>query len=162
MFRLTRDMWLGVCVIAFGAFLLLVLVPYGVTSPANVRIAVLSPTIWPNIIAVSLMIIGAILVVRGFVGASEKLDDVGSEDGWHPAMRVVATAILMAALFFSMPVLGMPIASCLTLLVYAFMVQARRPVATILTAILLPLMIYGFFSKVAGVPIPQGQLVRLP
>jgi putative tricarboxylic transport membrane protein len=28
--------------------------------------------------------------------------------------------------------------------------------------ILLPLMIYGFFSHVAGVPIPQGKIVRLP
>jgi putative tricarboxylic transport membrane protein len=163
MSRLSRDVWLGAGVIAFGAFLLLVLIPLGITSPTNVRIAVLSPTIWPDIIAVALMLIGGILMLRALIaGPDEARERNGSGGGWLPRVRIAAAAILMAALFLSLPVLGMPIASAIALLAYAALVRAGRPVATILTAILLPLMMYAFFSKIAGVPIPQGQLVRLP
>jgi hypothetical protein len=163
MSRFSRDAWLGISVVAFGAFLLLVLIPFGVTSPGNVRIAVLSPTIWPNILALLLMLIGALLTLRALIAGPEKRGEPdASDDGWRPWARIAAAGALMAALFLSLPVLGMPIATGLILLAYAALVRARRPVATILTAILLPLLIYGFFNKIAGVPIPQGQLVRLP
>jgi hypothetical protein len=163
MSRFSSDAWLGVGVIAFGAFLFLVLIPVGVTSPGNVRIAVLSPTIWPNILAFLLMLIGGLMTLRALIAGPEKPREPNAADnGWRPWARIAATGALMAALFLSLPVLGMPIVTGLMLLAYAVLVRAGRPVATVLTAILLPLMIYGFFSKIAGVPIPQGQLVRLP
>jgi hypothetical protein len=160
---LPKDVWLGAGVIAFGAFLFFVLIPYGITSPANVRIAVLSPTIWPNIISVILMLIGGLILGRAIIARDvEPAAQDGTTVGWWPWVRIAFSAALMAGLFYSLPILGMPITSSLTIFAYAVMVRAGRPVITVLTAIFLPLIIYGFFSHVAGVPIPQGKILRLP
>jgi hypothetical protein len=164
MSRLSPDLWLGAGVIALGTFLLLILIPYGITSPSNVRIAVLSPTIWPKIISAGLVLIGGLLVLRAFVAGRGDVApaEETSEGGWRPWMRIGAVGLLMAAYFYSLPMLGMPLAGIIALLAYALLVRAGRPITTVLTAILLPLMIYGFFSHVAGVPIPQGHIMRLP
>ncbi len=162
MSRLSTDLWLGAGVIAFGLFMLFVLIPFGVTSPGNVRIAVLSPTIWPNIISVLLIVIGGILLLRGLIlGRDETKVEDGSESGQAPWFRIAGVGVLMAALFLTLPILGMPLVTALALLAYTVLVRAGRPLITVLTAILLPLIIYSFFSQIAGVPIPQGQLVRL-
>jgi hypothetical protein len=164
MSRLSPDAWFGLAIIALGAFLLLVLIPFGVTSPSNVRIAVLSPTMWPRIVSAALILMGGVLFLRAFLGGPGPTSDAEDtpDDGWHSWLRIGAVAILMIAFFLSLPLLGMPIAGAIAIFVYALLVRARRPVTTVLTAILLPLMIYGFFSHVAGVPIPQGKIVRLP
>ncbi len=169
MSKLSTDAWLGIGVMALGLFLLLVLIPYGITSPANVRIAVLSPTIWPNIIAGALVILGAIQFARslaagrgGETGTVSEADAAGEANGWQPWARIGAVALIMAGLFFSLPLIGMPIAGVLAILAYALLVRAGRPVTAALTAIILPLTIYAFFNHVAKVPIPQGKIVRLP
>lgn len=163
--KLTSDFWLGAGVIAFGAFQLFYLIPTWVTSPGNVRIAVLSPTIWPNIVSVALMLMGGILLFRALISAPAEppaeADEI-AEAGFDNWLRIGLTALIMAALFLSLPVLGMPIAGALAIMAYSLLVRSGRPVATIIVAILLPLIIYTFFSKIAGVPIPQGELLRLP
>ena len=55
--------WLGIGFIAFGLFVLLVAIPYAVTSPSNVSRLVLSPTFWPIIISWLIIGLGAMLVV---------------------------------------------------------------------------------------------------
>lgn len=161
--KLTSDFWLGAGVIAFGAFQVFYLIPTWVTSPGNVRIAVLSPTIWPNIVSVALMLIGGILLVRALLaGPEEPTADSDEEVGLNGWLRIGLTGLIMAALFLSLPILGMPIAGALAIMAYSLLVRSGRPVATIIVAILLPLIIYTFFSKIAGVPIPQGELLRLP
>lgn len=163
MLKLSKDLWLGAGVVAFGVFLLLVLIPVGITSPNNVRVAVLSPTMWPNIIAAILILIGVILILRAFIAGTEAPDEHDQlERGWQSWIRIAVVAGLMAALYFALPRLGMPLVTGIAFLAYGFLVRQGRPIVTVTAAILLPLMIYGFFNHVAGVPVPQGKLVRLP
>jgi hypothetical protein len=119
---------------------------------------------WPRIVSAALILMGGVLFLRAFLGGPGPTSGAEDtpDDGWHSWLRIGAVAILMIAFFLSLPLLGMPIAGAIAIFVYALLVRARRPVTTVLTAILLPLMIYGFFSHVAGVPIPQGKIVRLP
>lgn len=161
--RFSQDAWIGVGTIAFGVFLILVLIPVGVTSPDNVRVPVLSPVFWPDVIGVLLILVGAVLLARALIvgPAADEGRDV-PPDGWKPWARIGLTAVLMLLFYVSLPKLGIPLASVLAFLAYAALVRADRPIAVLATAILLPLIIYAFFNHIAGVPIPQGEFVRLP
>ena len=77
MSRLSPDAWLGAGIVALGAFLLLILIPYGVTSPSNVRIAVLSPTMWPKIVSAALILMGGILFLRAVLAGQGHATDAG-------------------------------------------------------------------------------------
>ncbi|MGA1028969.1 MAG: hypothetical protein ACO3TB_08375, partial [Burkholderiaceae bacterium] len=58
--------------------------------------------------------------------------------------------------------LGMVLASILMLLVSFYLLGEKRIGLVLSVSILLPLVLYAFFLHVAGVSIPQGELIRLP
>ena len=169
--RLRPDLALGVGLTAFALVLLLVLIPHGISRPGTIRVAVLSPTFWPNIIGWGILIGGLALVLqnlakRGAPAAestdAERLEPEPEAGSAQPWLRLGALAVMMAAYFVLLDRLGMVIASTLAFLTVAAIVRARRRLAVALTAVLLPLAVYAFFNHVAGVPIPQGRLLRLP
>jgi len=47
-------------------------------------------------------------------------------------------------------------------LLTAFLFRTRHPITALICAVVIPLALYLFFAKVAGVAIPQGIFVRLP
>ena len=158
--------WLGIGFIAFGFFVLLVAIPFAVTSPSNVGRLVLSPTFWPTIIGWLIIVLGAMLVLlRWFQPAEPTLGDVevpvGSATG-GPWMRLAATAVIMVALVLATPYLGLVWTSMLCFALLSVVIRAPQPVLSGTVAILLPLVLYAFFAHVAGVAVPQGEFVRLP
>ncbi|MCP5266634.1 MAG: tripartite tricarboxylate transporter TctB family protein [Burkholderiaceae bacterium] len=166
--RLNRDILFGGAVTLFGVSLLVFLIPLGVASPSNVRVPVLSPLFWPRIIAWTLIVLGLVQVVQaalaqraGRTGAADP--DTGDGAALPGAWwRLPASAVLMALYWVAIPRLGMPIASVLLLALLFLLVRTRYRLIALATAILVPLVMFGFFDHVAGVPIPQGHLLRLP
>lgn len=152
---MSRDFWVGAGVAGFALFLLVVLIPFAVVTPKSVQAIVLSPLFWPNILA-SLLLIGGIL--QTFMGW--RRGDDSPETPTKPA-RLVMLFILMPTYLVLIPWLGLVMASVLVFFGFLVITQTGR-LPGYLTAILLPLALYGFFYHVAGVAIPQGQLVTLP
>lgn len=152
---------IGVAAIVFAIFLYLVGIPYGVTAPSNVQNIVLSPLFWPRILAV-LLALGGI----GLLLTSRRLDNEDHESflgGVEGALlRLGLMALLMILYVLAAPVLGMVWTSMLAFVSLAFLIKTRHPVAAVLAAIFVPLILYAFFAHVAGVAIPQGDFVRLP
>ncbi|MGI9388033.1 MAG: tripartite tricarboxylate transporter TctB family protein [Methyloligellaceae bacterium] len=168
---ITRKIpWLGACVIAFAVFMLAIAIPYGVSAPSNVQTIVLSPKFWPIIIALALLLLGAMLVLQQFFSApaghldAQAEDEAAStgEDSIAPWARLLAMAGLMAGLIVAIPKIGMVWASIACFALFAIIVRTPRLVASLIVAALLPLVLYGFFNHVAGVAVPQGEFVRLP
>jgi putative tricarboxylic transport membrane protein len=158
--------WLGIGFIAFGLFVLLVAIPFAVTSPSNVGRLVLSPTFWPTIIGWLIIVLGAMLVLlRWFRPAEPTIGDVevlvDSATG-GPWMRLAATAVIMVGLVLATPYLGLVWTSMLCFALLSVVIRAPQPVLSGAVAILLPLVLYAFFAHVAGVAVPQGEFIRLP
>ncbi len=152
---------IGVAAILFAIFLYLVGIPYGVTSPSNVQNIVLSPLFWPRILA-ALLALGGI----GLLLTSRRLDNENHESflggvGGAP-IRLGLMAVLMVLYVLAAPVIGMVWTSMLAFAALAFLIKTRHPVAAVLAAVFVPLILYAFFAHVAGVAIPQGDFVRLP
>lgn len=157
-----RAAGLGLFVMGFALVLAFVLIPLGISKPSNIRVAVLSPVFWPDIVAWGLFLGGSLLALQGLLAKRGRAERMEQATGAAPWLRVLALAAIMAAYYALIPVLGMVWASVLAFLAVAALGRARQRVTALVVALALPLVIYGFFSHVAGVPIPQGDVVRLP
>lgn len=149
--------------IAFALILLVVLIPYGIVTPRNVRLPVLSPLFWPTILGGLLLLCGLLLAIRTrFSPDDEQIEDEQVSFSRSEVLRLAALLILIVVYYLAIPSLGMVWASMAAFLVMTLITGTKWRVHRFIWALVLPLALYAFFSHVAGVPIPQGQLVRLP
>lgn len=163
MAQLRTDFWTGIGVIALGLVLALVAVPNGVVTPKSVRIAVLSPTFWPNILAWLLVVLGVVLAVQA-VGWGGKAIAASPAPVTAKAglLRIALLAAGVVVFCLSATTLGLVWATVLLFAGTVLLTGTEYRVAAIVVTLLLPLALYAFFAHVALVPIPQGALVRLP
>ncbi len=157
------QLQLGIGAMVLSLFLLFVAIPSWVSSPSNVPNIILSPLFWPNVLAGVAGIVGAGMVLTAYwrpKPAWTEPPDVPS----RPAAfaRLAGVAAIMAGTMYLLPVLGMVWTAMLVFALLAFLVRTRHPIAALVCAVVVPLILYGFFAHVAGVAIPQGNYVRLP
>ncbi len=163
MSALRTDFWIGIGVVVLGSALALVAVPEGVVSPRNVRIAVLSPAFWPNILAWVVALMGLILALQSLRRrkASEE-PETAAPMPRRGLLRLLALAVGSIAFCAFATKLGLVWASMVAFAVVLLLTGTSYRIAAVAVAILLPLALYAFFAHVAAVPIPQGMFVRLP
>lgn len=162
MLRLHSSIWLGTGMLAFAFFLIEFLIPTWVITPGNVRKIVLSPDFWPYIVAAFLGLGGAILLAQYyFITRPLKIPE-DHEDVPGGNTRIVLVAIIMAVYYLLLQYIGMILASVLAYVAFIVVIGLPRKVAAAIIAVVLPLLLYGFFNHVAGVPIPQADFFRLP
>ncbi|MEM6590011.1 MAG: tripartite tricarboxylate transporter TctB family protein [Pseudomonadota bacterium] len=157
------QMQLGLGALIFSAFLIVYAIPAWVSSPSNVGNVVLSPLFWPYALAGFLALTGA-----GLLLAALRTDPGGdllnrpSDEPVAAYIRLGAMAVLMGVTMVLLPRLGMVLTSMLLFVATAFLVRTRHPVAALICAVVIPLVLYAFFAHVAGVAVPQGNFLRLP
>lgn len=155
-FRLGIGALLVALVLGFAA------IPIWVSAPSNVPNIILSPLFWPYILTALTALTGGGLVFAARSSDTEiDPEDLDPSDGmsWQ---RLATLAVIMVVTMFALPRLGMVWTTMLVFAATAFLLRTRHPVAAVICAIVIPLLLYGFFAHVAGVAIPQGMFVRLP
>ena len=152
---ITRDVIAGALILAIGLVFVFILIPIGVDEPRRVKYAALSPTYYPRIVAIILVVIGGAVVARALFRPTETETD--SET--HPATRRLLgiSAILVAFATLLTP-LGFIVASSLALFAAIWLAGEQRIYINAAIAVILPVLLYFFFLKVARIPIPLGVL----
>ena len=156
---------LGLFALVTAALLALLAIPGWVSSPSNVRVWILSPTFWPYTLAGLTALVGAgLLATAWHADAALPADadappDPQGAPGWA---RLAALAAIMVATMALLSWLGMVWTTMLAFLATAFLFRTRHPVAAVICAVAVPFLLYAFFAHVAGIAVPQGELVRLP
>lgn len=160
----TIQFRLGIGTMICSAFLIFYAIPNWVSAPANVPKIVLSPVFWPMVLAVILAMVGVGLLAsaRKFDKSTDSSRENPATDRFYQYGRLAALAVLMVATLFALPRLGLVWTSMLTIVALALLIHSRHRITVVLCAIIVPLVLYGFFAHVAGVAIPQGNYVRLP
>ncbi|MEZ8006812.1 MAG: tripartite tricarboxylate transporter TctB family protein [Amylibacter sp.] len=154
---------LGIGAICLAAFLLLIAIPFWVTSPSNVPNIILSPIFWPNTLAIITALTGIGLVLSGLSLFSVKAPkSFNSEKNTRAFFRLSILGFIMGITILVMPSLGLVWTMMLVFSSSAFLVGTTYTKTAIICSIVLPLILYLFFAHVAGVAIPQGDYVRLP
>ncbi len=157
------EMFIGLGVMLLAAMTLWWLIPNYIVIPRRVPNPALSPAFWPTIIGWVMLVCGLALAVHAYFAPSppaettEKLLPTQTE-----ALRILATVGILVATYLALPVLGM-VWTCMLVYVALVLLTGGQKIGWgVVIAILLPLILYAFFAKIAGVAIPQGQIVRLP
>ncbi len=155
------QLGIGACVAAI--FLVLVAIPTWVSAPSNISNIILSPLFWPYTLGTITALVGLALIAAGFQEpeTDEPLNEP-IEDPQNAWLRLVGAAIIMVATMLLLPRLGMVWTCMLCFVAMAFLYRTRHPVVAVISAVIVPLVLYAFFAHVAGVAIPQGHFVRLP
>lgn len=179
-----QSISVGLFSLGLGLLLHFWLIPNFVSVPGNMARAVLSPAFWPEILAVMAMLAGVFVLVGAFKQSSETQVSDASPSSDGPAgesstasppqaldqevsprsdlIRLLTFLAAMALYAKYLDYLGMVLASILMLLVSFYLLGEKRIGLVLSVSILLPLVLYAFFLHVAGVSIPQGELIRLP
>ncbi len=157
------DVGVGLVAAALALLLLFVVIPYGVVTPRRVRLIVLSPLFWPTILGGALLACGLFLAIKTYLRPIDAAIEAPFEPFDHGAVvRLGAFTALILLYYLSILHLGMILASIAASAAMIFITRSRFRYLGLLCALLLPLALYAFFYHVAGVPVPQGVLVRLP
>jgi hypothetical protein len=167
------DILAGAAVALFAVTGLAYLIPVGVKSPPNVKVPALAPEFWPTIIlwlmlafAVVILVQGVVAVMRTGTNEAPEQNALAEEDtvnGSHGdasssarMLRTIAAIGLLFAYQALIDVIGMLAVSILACLAFTILSGERRYKIFVPVAVLLPTILYYFFTKVAGVPLPLG------
>ena len=157
----TREGFVGLIFVLAALLMIFAGVPFGVASPKNVGNPVLSPLFWPNALSWALLLAGVALVLRAALSSpannSPPQPAAASRSG---LVRLAAFGLLLAAYAAAIPWAGMTWTSIAVALLMTAGARSRYWKAGVVAAALLPPALYGFFTHVAGVPIPRADFSR--
>lgn len=158
-FYRNRNLISALLMLALGACIIWILIPIGVAEPKKVKFAALSPSYYPRIVAMALMALGAGVLLRAVTDKNKNANASDTTDR-HPQATQRTFGFLVILLLFAVSLkwLGFIVASSIAMFLALLLGGERRFQFTIPLAILLPLLLYFFFLKVARIPIPLGIL----
>lgn len=163
MINIKRDGFIGIFAILMALALLLYLIPEYVTRPQAVKSLVLSPIFWPTVIAWMMLLVGGGIMVSQHLDRNNGENETSCPKTAIVSVRVIMFFVFLAAYYLLIPVLGMVWSSSLAFIVFSIVICGTEYRKTaIVMGLLLPISLYAFFYHVAGVNIPQNELLRLP
>jgi hypothetical protein len=157
------ELLIGLGVMALAVLTLWWLIPVYITSPRRVPMLALSPAFWPTIIGWVMLACGAALAIRAAIAPPPPAEMADNLIPTRPeALRLLAVGVILVASYLALPILGMVWTCMISYMALVLLTGGQKLGWGLIVAILLPLILYAFFVKIAGVAIPQGQIVRLP
>jgi len=158
-----RDLIAGLTMALIGAGIIFLLIPYGVVEPKKVKFAALSPSYYPRIVAIVLLILGVSITIRSILANRLNAHVNQAPVDQHPDAMLRTVGIFVILVFYAATAgwLGFILSSFFALLSAFRLAGEKRWPLAISLAIGLPVALYFFFLKVAGIPIPTGLLEPL-
>ena len=154
------DIAIGAGVIALALLGILVLVPAGIILPGGIDIAALSPSFWPKLVLIGLAIAGVIILFQGFFPSANQSaeDEIGEFTLPWPVvvLKLVISVTVLFSYYFAIEQFGIVVSSIATLVALMLLGGEKRMTVLLPVAIVLPVLLYYFFTYVANVPLPMG------
>lgn len=149
-----ESRFIGLAVAALGALTLLVLIPYGIVSPSDVKTLALAPEFWPLIIAAMFTLMGALLVIWPSEADADSQIEAGFITRRLPRMLLVLA--LLFTFYFLIPHAGMVLPAMIVIFVLSWFAGERRWHLLVILAVAIPALLTVFFTGIANIPIPLG------
>ena len=164
MFSKLNNCLTGISVSFFGLMLFYYIIPLTVVSPSNVRLAALDPAFWPNIISWLITFIGVLMMITSFLEKKNEVSDTAEcQFSYKKELYLLSVVLFFIGYSILLPELGMVWGSSLAYIILSlFVFKTKHRMSAVVVGILLPVLLYAFFNHVAGVSIPQSEMLRLP
>lgn len=143
----------GTVLIGLGA-LILILIPSQIRNIPGMETAT-SPSFLPAVLAVLLVLMGAGLIVQGFLSPRT---DAPPDLSRVVVFRVGLSAVLLIVYTTLFPRLGFVVTSGLFVGVYAYLFGSRSILKIAISVVAVPVVIWLFFELVFRIPLPHGIL----
>jgi hypothetical protein len=145
------DIMVGAFAVAFGAFWIWQSAPFEFIDQVP------GPGFLPMVLAVTIVVLGTLLVVTRLVGSGEKFGAFAAPRG-RELLRAgaVAGAIVLATAV--MPVIGFVPAFVLLIALLLFGLEGMRSWSALVTVVVVPAAAYWLFGMMLGVRLPAGPL----
>ncbi len=163
--KLPKDFYLGAGLAAVSAIFLFFVIPNAVVVPSNIKIISLRPDFWPAVLCIIIIVLSLLLLVTSYI-KNRASSAIGKQEHLEEKTAPRAMAILkplsvigiLLLYYFAIDFLGIILSSTAALLGLALLYGERNYKMLIPLAIVVPIVLYLFFSKVANVPLPIGYL----
>jgi len=167
--RETKDLLLALGLLLFFVWAYFYVVPWGIFVPTSIKIPVMSPAFFPQTVIIFIVALSLILAIQSIIAmkvkGTEGRDD-NEEAGTAEAdqsvnrtrkiIKISAAMILLILYYEAVIFFGMLPASIVFLVLFSLLYGERRFKITVPLAILLPALIYTFFTVIAKIPLPKG------
>lgn len=154
----------GVVMLSVGLVTLFLLIPLGVDEPKKIKYAALSPSYYPRIIATGLCLLGLVIAIQSYwsyLSETPQEEDRNDENRPDATQRITIVFGLLTAMALTLTTFGFVLVAALGLGAAIRFAGERNYLLIASMAIIIPLALYFFFQKVAGIPIPLGILQPL-
>lgn len=157
-----RDLIIGLGTAGFFAVMWLAVIPTQIRVPSRVAVAALSPAFWPTTVAICGIVLGLVIAGRAMANLSiddddEDPDGSGEREEWRSLLSIG----LMFGYLGLIHVIGIMAASIVSLIALALLFGRQRLIVLLPVAVLLPVGLYYFFTRVVLIPLPLGIFERL-
>jgi putative tricarboxylic transport membrane protein len=150
----SRDFYLGLIVLAFALTLLIWLTPTFVSSPLAQSHLKVRPSTFPNLISYVLVLLSVFLIYNSPQSSRDATRIEDKRFSWF----VVLCIALLFTYYVGVRLIGMLPASIVILFVLIRLYGFRSWYLSILIALIVPILLFVFFEKLAQVQIPRGIL----
>lgn len=168
--RETKDLLLSLGLLLFFTWAYFYLVPWGIFVPTSIKIPVMSPAFFPETVIVFIVVLSLILGIQSVIAMKtgregevkgEMVETGETEQSVSRAMKItkITASVILLLLYYEVVIyFGMLPASIVFLVLFSLLYGERRFKITIPLAIILPVLIYMFFTMIAKIPLPKGIL----
>ncbi|MCP4400848.1 MAG: tripartite tricarboxylate transporter TctB family protein [bacterium] len=143
----------GIVITAIGA-VILALIPSQVEKMPGMATQ-MSPSFFPTIAAVLLIVLGIVLISQSFVKSSVQQPIRISRNA---VLRVILAALLLIAYTYLFQHLGFVVTSALFFGIFAYMFGSRNFLEITISMVLVPVVVWLFFEMLFKIPLPHGIL----
>ena len=158
--RAYLDLMFGVAMLVLLALVWWVLIPVGIVVPSNIDVAALSPDFWPRTIVLLALVASILVVLQAWRDMRMPSRPEDSDEEYYPLAKALARVMLVPvgvlAVYYSMDIGGIVFGSMLLLGVLIVMAGEKRWWLVLANAVILPMLLFGFFTELANVPLPLG------
>ena len=161
-----KDLLLSIGLLLFFLLTFFYIIPKGIYVPGNIRLKVMAPDFFPKTVSLFLIFMSLVFGCQTLVllhkrrhlqrpetpPGTDRLKTIG----WVPVVKVLSAIFLLFLYYQTVVWVGILAASILFLVIFSVLYGERRFKITIPLAVILSVVIYLFFTKIAKIPLPQG------
>ncbi len=155
-----REMLIAGVLIVAAALFAAIVIPMGVVRPTSVKHLPLSPVFLPYVLALLVIVFAALHLIEAWIAPDAVASPPTEDDAIHPRWKLRIAVLFMCLVgYLLLPeLLGMLATSIIVTVGLMVLAGERRLLVLLGVGLIMPLLVWLFFTEVAQVPLPSGFL----
>ncbi|MBW1699739.1 MAG: tripartite tricarboxylate transporter TctB family protein [Deltaproteobacteria bacterium] len=153
--HLSSDQKIAIFLVLFTGAMHSFIIPYGVEETGRPQLV--SPKTFPTLITITLSVFSFMLFLKRYFAKNTVVKSENSDRVYQliPPRLIIAVALFILYIFLT-PIIGYLLTSIIIMPAFFILYGTRKKLLIVGLSIVLPFLLFWFFSKVMLVMLPQG------